>query len=157
MAGSKEPTRLEPVSATFHGRDMFAPVAAHLARGSELAEAGDPLAVGELERLELPSSRIDAGVAVGHALTIDVYGNVALNLAHADLLEAGLTIGSRVTVAADEVILDAVVAHTFADVNEGEALVYEDAFGSVAIAINRGDAATALSVTPDVEMRIARA
>src|SRR5437588_548560 len=90
--------RLEPVSATFHGRDMFAPVAAHLASGSELAEAGEPLAVDNLERLVLPRPRIEDGVAAGHALTIDVYGNVALNVTHADLLEAGLTLGTHVSV-----------------------------------------------------------
>ena len=40
---TRSPHRLEPVSATFHGRDIFAPVAAHLAAGAELADAGDPL------------------------------------------------------------------------------------------------------------------
>ena len=50
---SRSPHRLEPVSATFHGRDLFAPVAAHLARGAALADAGDPLDPAELAR---PSS-----------------------------------------------------------------------------------------------------
>ena len=40
---TRSPHRLEPVSATFHGRDLFAPVAAHLAAGAEIAEAGDPV------------------------------------------------------------------------------------------------------------------
>jgi S-adenosylmethionine hydrolase len=149
--------RLEPVSATFHGRDMFAPVAARLAAGGELAEAGEPLAVDDLEQLVLPQRRIEDAVAIGHALTIDVFGNVALNLAHDDLLEAGLPIGTAVTVTSATASLDARVVHTFADVDEGEALVYEDAFGSLAVAINRGNAAAALSVAPDAEVRIARA
>ena len=51
---ARSPFRLEPVSATFHGRDIFAPVAAHLAAGVPLAEAGDPLDPAELVALELP-------------------------------------------------------------------------------------------------------
>jgi S-adenosylmethionine hydrolase len=47
----RSPFRLEPTAATFHGRDIFAPIAAHLAAGTPLAEAGDPLDPGELVRL----------------------------------------------------------------------------------------------------------
>jgi hypothetical protein len=53
---ARSPYRLEPVSATFHGRDIFAPVAARLAAGAPLAESGDPLDPTELVRLELPTS-----------------------------------------------------------------------------------------------------
>ncbi len=52
---TRSPHRLEPVSATFHGRDLFAPVAAHLAAGAELADAGDPVEPETLTRLELPA------------------------------------------------------------------------------------------------------
>src|SRR6478672_2410369 len=58
---SSSPWRLEPVSATFHGRDVFAPVAARLAAGGELAEAGTPLEPDELVRIELPSAAIEPG------------------------------------------------------------------------------------------------
>ena len=54
MDVTRSPHRLEPVSATFHGRDIFAPVAAHLARGAELADAGDQLDEAELQTVELP-------------------------------------------------------------------------------------------------------
>ena len=53
---TRSPHRLEPVSATFHGRDIFAPVAAHLARGAELADAGDPLDPAELAVVALPEA-----------------------------------------------------------------------------------------------------
>jgi len=54
---TRSPHRLEPVSATFHGRDLFAPVAAHLAAGAELADAGDPVDPATLRRVELPAPR----------------------------------------------------------------------------------------------------
>jgi S-adenosylmethionine hydrolase len=56
--------RLEPVSATFHGRDIFAPVAAHLASGAELADAGDPLEPRGLAIVDLPEPLTGAADAV---------------------------------------------------------------------------------------------
>ncbi|HEV7845451.1 MAG TPA: SAM-dependent chlorinase/fluorinase, partial [Thermoleophilaceae bacterium] len=75
---TRSPHRLEPVSATFHGRDIFAPVGAHLAAGAELADAGDPLDPELLERVELPEPREEAGAVLAHALVIDHFGNVGL-------------------------------------------------------------------------------
>ena len=73
---TRSPHRLEPVSATFHGRDIFAPVGAWLARGEELADAGDPLDPEMLARVELPHPREENGAVVAHALVIDHFGNV---------------------------------------------------------------------------------
>ncbi len=151
---SRSPHRLEPVSATFHGRDVFTPVAAHLAIGAELAEAGDPLDPGELETLSLPEARIEDGAAIAHALVVDGFGNVALDLRHEHLLELGLSIGSRARVDARGGRRDATVVQTFADVPTGDFLIYEDAWGAVAIGVNRGDAAMQLRLTPDDELRI---
>src|SRR4051794_2546345 len=63
---SRSQHRLEPVSATFHGRDVFVPVAATLAAGAELLDAGEPIAIEELELLELPEPRLVADTAVAH-------------------------------------------------------------------------------------------
>jgi len=149
--------RLEPVSATFHGRDVFVPVAAQLAAGAELLEAGDAVAIDELEVLVLPEPRFVADVAVAHALLIDGYGNVSLDLRHEHMLAIDLTIGARVEVASGGRSAAATVVQTFADVEAGELLVYEDAWGAVALAINRGDAATTLGITRDAEVRLFRA
>src|SRR3954454_6044204 len=75
---SASPWRLEPVSATFHGRDLFAPVAARLATGSELAEAGAPVEPGELVRIELPRAAIEAGALEALVTGTDGFGNVTL-------------------------------------------------------------------------------
>ena len=154
---SRSQHRLEPVSATFHGRDVFAPVAAALAAGAPLADAGDPLAAADLQRLELPVPRFEEDAAIAHALAIDVYGNVALDLGHEDLLSLGLTLGTRASVGGPGGTAEATVVHTFADVDPGELLVYEDALGAVALAVNRGDASAQLGLALDDEVRISRA
>jgi S-adenosylmethionine hydrolase len=60
---SHSPHRLEPVSATFHGRDTFAPVAARLAEGAPLAEAGEPIDPADLVALELPRARAEGSTS----------------------------------------------------------------------------------------------
>jgi hypothetical protein len=143
--------RLEPTSATFHGRDLFAPVSAHLAAGAPLADAGEPIDVGELARLHMPTAgRDENGGLVAHALAFDRFGNVMLDVEHAELAGSGLKLGHRVTIN-DEL---AHYATTFADVPPGELLLYEDAYRTLALAINRGSAAHHLGLDLDAEVRI---
>ena len=151
---TRSPHRLEPVSATFHGRDIFAPVAAHLAAGAELADAGDPLDPETLARVELPEPRVDDGAVVAHALVVDNFGNVSLNVDHDRLAGTGITLGGRVEVEAGGERRLATYAHTFADVSPGGLIVYQDAYRTLALAINRGDAAGALRLGVDAEVRL---
>jgi S-adenosylmethionine hydrolase len=151
---TRSPHRLEPVSATFHGRDIFAPVAAHLARGAELADAGDQLGEAELETVELPEPRSEDGTLVAHVLVVDRFGNAALNVGHDDMAGSRLTLGATIELdVAGERYL-AIYAQTFADVRPGELIVYEDAYRTLAVAINRGDAAGTLALRPDAEVRL---
>ena len=151
---TRSPHRLEPVSATFHGRDIFAPVAAHLAAGAELADAGDPLDPETLQRVELPEPRDEDGAVVAHALVLDHFGNVGLNVDHDRLAGTGMTLGGRVEVVAGGESYGATYAQTFADVSRGELIVYQDAYRTLALAINRGDAAGTLGLAPDAEVRL---
>jgi S-adenosylmethionine hydrolase len=153
---TRSPHRLEPISATFHGRDVFVPVAAQLAAGAELRDAGEPLPVEELVTLDLPKPLISPGSAVAHALLIDGYGNVSLDLSHDDLIDLEMTLGGRVEVGGPRLSAEATLVQTFADVAPGEMLVYEDAWGAIAVAVNRGDAAKALGVHRDAELRVTR-
>jgi S-adenosylmethionine hydrolase len=154
---SESPWRLEPVSATFHGRDLFAPVAARLARGEPLAEAGEPMEPVELVPLDLPRPRRDGTGLAATVVGVDAFGNVALLADHTDLAAAGLRIGHPVAVTAGESELEATYARTFADVEPGAALVYEDAARLIAVAINTGDAAAALAVRPGQAVLLAAA
>jgi S-adenosyl-L-methionine hydrolase (adenosine-forming) len=151
---TRSPHRLEPVSATFHGRDIFAPVAARLAAGAELADAGDPLDPETLARVELPEPRGENGAVVAHALVIDHFGNVGLNVDHDHLAGTGITLGARVAVEAAGEHYLGTYAQTFADVSPGELLVYQDAYRTLALAINRGDAAGTLRLGVDAEVRL---
>lgn len=151
---SRSRHRLEPVSATFHGRDVFAPVAAALASGEPLAEAGDPLDVEQLVTLELPRPERDGDTVVAHALLVDVYGNVTLDVRHEDLAGTGLAFGRRVDVDVNGHPHTATFTGTFADVPAGELLVYEDASRTLALAVNRGNAAAALGLSGDSEVRL---
>jgi S-adenosyl-L-methionine hydrolase (adenosine-forming) len=151
---TRSPHRLEPLSATFHGRDVFAPVAAQLASGAELADAGDPLDPESLERVDLPEPREEDGAVVAHALVLDHFGNVGLNVDHDRLAGTGITLGARVAVETAGERYLATYAQTFADVNPGELLVYQDAYRTLALAINRGDAAGTLGLGVDAEVRL---
>jgi S-adenosyl-L-methionine hydrolase (adenosine-forming) len=142
--------RIEPLSATFHGRDIFAPVAAHLAAGATLEAAGEPYGRDRLVRLELPTPRFDRRVLVVHAVYIDRFGNVQLDAGaeHADRAE--LKLGQAVVVNGRP----ARYQRAFTDVAPGEILLYEDSARRLAIAVNQGSAAERLALGTGGELRI---
>lgn len=142
---ARSPHRLEPVAATFHGRDLFAPVAGHLAAGAPLAGAGDPLLVEDLTPLALPSAVVTEGRIEAHAVAFDSFGNVQLDVSHEQLDGSGLKLGRAVRANGER----AQYARTFADVAPGDLLLYEDAYRALALAINRGSAAQRLGLGPD--------
>ena len=150
---SSSPWRLEPVSATFHGRDVFAPVAARLAAGAPLWEAGTPLDTDALVGLELPRPRVTERRLVAVVVGVDGFGNVQLLAERADL-DAVAAPGASVTVSAGGRALEATVVRTFVDVPAGAALVHVDSAGAVAVAVNEGSAATALAVRAGDEVRV---
>jgi hypothetical protein len=153
---SESPHRLRPVSATFHGRDLFAPVAAHLAAGADLAGAGQPLEPGELVALELPTAAVEGQELVTHVLAIDRFGNLTLDAEHEQLVAGGLRLGEHVVVGIDGEDHDAQHARTFTDVEPGALMLYEDAYRTLALAVNRGSAADRMAVGLDDELRIRR-
>ena len=140
--------RLEPVSRTFHGRDLFAPAAAHLAAGVDPAELGPPLEPDALVRIDVPAATIGVGFVLAHVLIVDRFGNVQLNLTTDDLARLGIEPGTRVEVEIGLQRFYAYAASTFADVRVGDVVLYEDAYGNVAIAINAGNAAEMLAARP---------
>jgi S-adenosylmethionine hydrolase len=138
--------RLEPVARTFHGRDVFAPAAAHLAAGLELEALGPPVPVGELVRLELPAPQVGTRRIRATVLYVDRFGNVQLNLTRAELDRVGIEPGAKVEVEAGFERYFAVAAATFAEVRPGDIVIYEDAYRNVALAINQGNAAEMFGV-----------
>lgn len=145
---------LERVSATFHGRDVFAPAAAHLARGVALSELGPSVVPEDLQRLELPRPSLDGRRLRAAVLYVDRFGNVQLNLTSADLEQAGIEPGATVEVEAGFERYYAIAARTFADVRRGDIVLYEDAYGNVSLAINQGNAAEMFSARVGQELRL---
>jgi len=141
---------LQPVSATFHGRDIFAPVAARIAAGAGLAEVGSAVDPTGLAGLELTRARLEDRVLVAHAVYVDAFGNIQL-----DTSELALALGQSVRLAtADGVSARARYGRTFVDVAAGELLVYEDSYGQLAVAVNQGNAAERLGLGVGDELRI---
>jgi hypothetical protein len=137
------------VSRTFHGRDIFAPVAARLAMGAPMSEAGPAIDPAGLVRLPDPVATAGDGWLDAEVLTIDQFGNVQLAAPASALDGLGrqLTVGGR----------PAVRGGTFGDAPAGGLIVLADSAGRVAVAVNGGHAATLLSVGPGDVLRLADA
>ena len=146
---------LEPLSRTFHGRDIFAPAAAHLTQGVELREFGNAIDPSELQRLEVPEASVESSRIRATVLYVDRYGNVQLNVTREHLETAGIVPGTKVELEVGWDRVYAVAARTFADARPGDVVVYEDAYRNVALAINRGSAAQMLRATVGQEIRLA--
>jgi S-adenosyl-L-methionine hydrolase (adenosine-forming) len=142
---------LTPVSRTFHGRDVFAPVAARLAGGLSLGAAGEPLEPATLVRLTPPApERRDDGIHVV-VLQVDAFGNAGL------AFDAGQMAGEFAGVVELEArgrTAFARVGGTFVGVGAGELVLYGDSSGRAAIAVNRGSAATLLGLVPGDVVRL---
>jgi S-adenosyl-L-methionine hydrolase (adenosine-forming) len=151
---SRSPFRLEPVSATFHGRDLFAPVAAHLSLGAHLEEAGDRIDTDSLVTLDLPAPHVGPDEVVATAIHTDGYGNVTLNLDASMLADGPLRQGKWLEVRAPDGRFQALWARTFADVPAGELMLFEDSSGAMALAVSGGNAAGLLNLEPDREVTL---
>ena len=146
--------RLEPVSATFHGRDVFSPAAAHLATGVEPGELGPPVDPDTLVRLALPVAEVERGRIRATILAIDRFGNLQLNLDSEQLERAGIEPGARLELELRGGRSAALAGRTFSDAAPGETVVYVNPYGSVSVAVSSGDAAHDLSLAPGQELRI---
>jgi S-adenosylmethionine hydrolase len=140
---ANERYQLPDVSMTFHGRDVFAPAAAHLALGVEPAEFGP--AVTDPVRLPPPHSVVADGQLTSEIIGVDRFGNVQLAAGPAELAELGVRPGDHVRVRHSRSTVDGTVGGTFGDVPSGALLVHVDSAGRVAVAVNGGSAAEALS------------
>jgi S-adenosylmethionine hydrolase len=143
-----------PVSATFHGRDVFSPAAARLALGADPALAGAAIDPADLVRLPDPIVAVGPGFVEAEVLTVDRFGNVQLAADAEALQRAGLAgPGGRLRVGG----LHAVSGRTFGDAAPGELVIFIDSAGKVALAINGGRAVVALAAAPGEVLRVTAA
>jgi S-adenosyl-L-methionine hydrolase (adenosine-forming) len=148
---------LEPTSHTFHGRDVFAPAAAHLANGSPLDVLGPTIDVDSLERIDLPRPQILDGEIRCRVLSIDRFGNVQLAAVEGDLATAMLDAERDLELDTDEVgAIGLVRTRTFNDIRPGQAALIVDSAGWLAAAFNGGNLAEALRIRPGDPVMIRR-
>ncbi len=121
---------LSNVSSTFHGRDIFAPAAAHLSKGVELRDLGEGLQ--SYKRLDIPAPLEEGGVITGKAVYADRFGNLVTNIP-----------GSVITGAARVCVGDMIIKETsvsYADGKKGELLAIFGSSGFLEISLNKGSA-----------------
>lgn len=147
---------LENVHATFRGRDIFAPVAGHLAAGCALDDVGPAIDPGELVRLEAYAAVVDDDHVHAEISAVDHFGNASLNIARSDLEAAGITLGDTVEVRCNGRTLSVPFTHTFGEVAAGRLTLCEDSFRAVQLAVNAGRADQELRVNRGDPIVIAR-
>ncbi|MGA7892187.1 MAG: S-adenosyl-l-methionine hydroxide adenosyltransferase family protein [Candidatus Sulfotelmatobacter sp.] len=146
------------LSSTFHGRDIFSPVGAHVARGDDWTKVGPEMPAASLVRLKLKAARLDE-----HGLTAEViatdgpFGNLVTNLDADDFLELGYQRGQEVPMKIGGKEMKMKFVRTFSDVARGQPLLYIDSRGHLGLAVNQGSFAAAYGVKPPVELVIPRA
>jgi hypothetical protein len=155
-----EPRLMRPeISRSFHGRDIFAPVAAHLAAsGAGFEDVGPPIDPGDLVELAFARPEIAARELRTSVVYVDTFGNVKLGATPGDLAAAigPLRDGRRLAIRlADGSAATSIAWHdTFGLAGEGDALLYEDSYGRLCLAINRGAAATRFDLRLDDPIEI---
>lgn len=153
---TSERVLLHPVSPTFHGRDVFAPAAAHLAAGVAPAELGPAVDPAGLVRLTPLASRVEGGQLHGAVLLVDHFGNLSLNLSREELDRVGVGIGDPVEVHIGGQTYRLPFEETFSSVPAGRLVLHEDSFRSLAVAVNQGRAAERLNARSGDPVVVAR-
>jgi hypothetical protein len=133
---------LQPISKTFHGRDIFAPVAAWLSKGWQTASMGDE--IQDFKRFALPRPKEVDGVVKGVVLRADAFGNLITNFRAEDLPESAVSAGTIKLQAGNQAVTRLV--DTFARGNNGEAIAYLGSSGYLEIGVNKGNAARTLGL-----------
>lgn len=139
---NKELWRNGVTSSTFHGRDIFGPIAAAVAGGTPLEKIGPELK--ELVKLDIVPSRVENGVAHGTVIRADTYGNLVTNITSSDLETLGIKRGDKLLISVGEKNFTAPFVSTYGDVPKGEKLVCLQSSGMMECAINLGSMAEAL-------------
>ena len=149
---TEERFHLHPVSSTFHGRDVFAPVAAHLAAGVGLSDLGVPVDPSSLVHLGPANVRVDEGAGlVTRIISVDRFGNARLSIMQE---ESGLEYGDALKVDTGDGGMSVRYVETFGSAKAGELVLVPDSHWRLSLAINKGSAAQALALEVGGKVRL---
>jgi len=151
MIGSK-------LSSTFHGRDIFSPAGAHVARGDDWTKVGPEIPLKDLVRLDLKVAKLDDhGLDATVIATDGPFGNLVTNIPAEDFLALGYQRGQEVPVTVNGKEMKIKFVKTFADVPLGQPLLYIDSRGRLGLAVNQNSFAATYGVKPPATLLIPRA
>jgi S-adenosyl-L-methionine hydrolase (adenosine-forming) len=143
------------LSSTFHGRDIFSSVGAHVARGDDWTKVGPGMPVASLVRLKLKAARFDErGVTAEVIATDGPFGNLVTNLDAEDFMKLSYRSEQMVPVTIGNKEMKIKFVRTFSDVALNQPLLYIDSRGHLALAVNQGSFAEVYGVKPPVELFI---
>lgn len=141
---------LQPVSKTFHGRDIFAPIAAWLAKGSQASAMGEEIA--DHKKFAMPKPKPADGALKGVVLRVDSFGNLVTNFRSEDLPATALETGNVQFQVGTQTVTRLV--DTFAKGNPGEAFAYIGSNGFIEFGVNRGNASKSLGASRGVQVTL---
>jgi len=145
------------ISSTFHGRDIFSPAGAHLARGDDFRQAGPSIDVSKLIRLDLKNASVDAAGLHGQVIGTDgPFGNLVLNVPAETFAQLGYKTGDLVPVTLAGKNYNFPFVKTFSDVPVGKELFYIDSRGRLSLGIDQGNFSAAYHVGEGAELMIPR-
>jgi S-adenosylmethionine hydrolase len=146
------------LSSTFHGRDIFSPAGAHVARGDDWTKVGPEMPVRDLVRLELKAATLDArGINATVIATDGPFGSLVTNIAAEEFMKLGYERGQEVSVTVGGREMKIKFVKAFSDVPLGQPLLYVDSRGHMALAVNQGSFAAVYGIKPSVGVVIPRA
>jgi S-adenosylmethionine hydrolase len=145
------------LSSTFHGRDIFSPVGAHLAHGEDWNRVGPELAVNQLIRLDLAPSKLDERGLSGTVIATDgPFGNLVTNISGEDFLRLDYGRGQNVHLTIGKTEMNIPFVRTFSDVPLKKPLLYIDSRGHVGLAVNQGSFVSTYDVRVPAQIFISR-
>ena len=145
------------LSSTFHGRDIFSPAAAHLARGDDWTTAGPEVPLSNLVRINIPEEKLNARGISGTVVAVDrPFGSLISNIEGRDFLKLGYRHGDKVPVNLGAKRIVVPFVKTFSDVELGKPLLYIDSRGHVGLAVNQGSYSAIYHVAPATGISIPR-
>jgi S-adenosylmethionine hydrolase len=146
------------MSSTFHGRDIFSPVGAHVARGDDWTSVGPEMPVQDLVQLKLKAPALDDHGLSASVIAIDgPFGNLITNIDAEDFQKLGYQLGQEVPVTLGARQFKIPFEKTFSDVPLNEPLLYIDSRGHLAMAMNQKSFAATYAIKPPVALEIPKA
>jgi S-adenosylmethionine hydrolase len=145
---------LSQVSSTFHGRDVFCAVAAHLANGVSIAEFGSE--TNDYVKLEFPKPDITGQTISGEVVHVDNFGNIVTNIKFTDMAEVGFERNTMITVTIGSVTERMKYGRIYGDVAVGESLALIGSAGFLEISVNQDNAASIHGAKKGTRVSISR-